>query len=163
MSEKGNSCGYQIQRAGDNVAELLDKIENLGPATSTMAGLLTAVDKRKLDSLGIRYHTTEYWNRQIGYIPKAGEIIIYSDYESAIIDGHTVYIPGMKIGSGNGYVQDLAFVSSSGGGADRELLLSHIADTIAHCTQAEKDYWNNKLNVTDTQEVIGESLVFNRN
>ena len=156
MSEKGNSCGYRIQRTGDNVAELLDKIENLGPATSTIAGLLTAVDKRKLDQIGIQYHTT---------IPKAGEIIIYSDYQTATIDGHTVYIPGMKIGSGNGYVQDLAFVTSGGGGggADEQLLLDHIADTIAHCTQAEKDYWNNKLNVTDTQEVIGESLVFNRN
>lgn len=166
MSEKENSCGYRIQRTGDNVAELLDKIENLGPATSTIAGLLTAVDKRKLDQIGIQYHTTEYWNRQIGYIPKAGEIIIYSDYQTATIDGHTVYIPGMKIGSGNGYVQDLAFVTSGGGGgggADEQLLLDHIADTIAHCTQAEKDYWNNKLNVTDTQEVIGESLVFNRN
>ena len=162
MSEKGNSCGYQIQRTGDNVSELLDKIDNLGPATSTLAGLMTAVDKKKLDALGIQYHTTEYWNRQIGYIPKAGELIIYSDYKTATIDGHTVYIPGMKIGSGNGYVQDLTFVTTDGSD-DEGLLLEHIADTIAHCTQAEKDYWNNKLNVTDTQEVVEERLIFNRN
>jgi hypothetical protein len=162
MSEKGNSCRHQIQRTGDNVSELLDKIDNLGPATSTLAGLMTAVDKKKLDALGIQYHTTEYWNRQIGYIPKAGELIIYSDYKTTTIDGHLVYIPGMKIGSGNGYVQDLTFVTT-GGSDDEGLLLEHIADTIAHCTQAEKDYWNNKLNVTDTQEVVGESLIFNRN
>ena len=154
-------CGYKIQRTGDNVSELLDKIDNLGPATSTLAGLLTAVDKQKLDALGIQYHTTAYWDSQIGYIPKAGEIIIYSDYKTATIDGHTVYIPGMKIGSGNGYVQDLMFVG--GGSEDESLLLEHIADTVAHCTQAEKDYWNNKLNVTDAQEVVGEALIFNRN
>jgi len=159
-----DSCNYKIQRTGDDVSALLDKIDNLGPATSTLAGLMTSVDKAKLDALGIQYHTTEYWNRQIGYIPKAGELIIYSDYKTVTIDGHEVYVPGMKIGSGNGYVQDLAFVTSGGGGEDDEsLLLEHMADTIAHCTQAEKDYWNNKLNVTDTQEVVGESLIFNRN
>lgn len=155
------SCGYKIQRTGDNVAELLDKIENLGPATETLAGLITAVDKKKLDLLSISYNTTAYWNRQVGFIPKAGEIIIYSDYKTVMVDGNQVNIPGIKVGSGNGYVQDLAFVG--GGSVDDDLLLAHLADTIVHVTQEDREYWNNKLNVNDAQEVIGESLVFNRN
>lgn len=158
MSEKGNSCGYQIQRTGENVAELLDKIEGLGPATASLAGLMTAADKKKLDSLGILYNTTNYWNRQIGYVPKAGEIIIYSDYKTEYINGRPVNIPGIKIGSGNGYIQDLAFVDE----ANAELLAAHIADGMVHVTPAEKLFWNNKLNVTDFHEVIGESLIFNR-
>lgn len=154
-----NKCEYEIYRTGDNVSALLDKIEGLGPATSTMAGLLTAADKEKLDKLGISYNTTHYWNMMGGFIPKAGEIIIYSDYRSVVVDGKTVNIPGIKIGTGNSYVQDLAFAGSS----DTEIIAAHIDDAIVHITAAERAFWNNKLNVNDLQEVIGESLVFNRN
>lgn len=161
MSEKGNSCGYQIQRTGDNVAELLDKIENLDLATPEVAGLLSALDKRKLDNTTIRFNTTQYWNSQIGYIPKAGEIIIYADYKTAVVDGKTINVPAIKIGSGNAYVQDLVFVG--GNSVDEDILFAHIADTLVHITQQERDYWNNKLNVTDYHEVVDEALIFNRN
>lgn len=107
----------------------------------------------------VRIGTTDYWNNKIGFIPMNGEIIIYSDYDSVVVDGHTVSVPGIKIGSGNAYVQDLAFV----GAADREDLLAHINNTTVHVTNEDKLFWNNKLNVTDNQEVIGEALVFNRN
>lgn len=163
MSEKMDSCGYRVQRTGDNVAALLDKIENLDLATPEIAGLLSALDKQKLDNTTIRYNTTQYWNSQIGFIPKPGEIIIYADYKSAVVDGNPAYIPAIKIGTGNAYVQDLVFVGGDSGDMDEDLLFAHIADTIVHITQAERDYWNNKLNVTDTQEVVGESLIFNRN
>jgi hypothetical protein len=154
-----NKCQYEIQRKGDDVSALLDKIEELGPATSTMAGLLTAADKEKLDKLGISYNTTHYWNMMGGFIPKAGEIIIYSDYKKVTVDGKKVNIPGIKIGTGNAYVQDLAFI----GEADSEALLSHIADAAAHTSSLEKQFWNNKLNVDDAAEVVNETLVLNRN
>lgn len=163
MSEKGNSCGYQIQRTGDNVSELLDKIENLDLATSEVAGLMSALDKQKLDNTTVRFNTTQYWNSQIGYIPKAGEIIIYADYKTAIVDGKMVNIPAIKIGSGNAYIQDLVFVGGNGGDIDQDMLLAHIADAIVHVTQADREFWNNKLNVTDYHEVVNEALIFNRN
>lgn len=106
-----------------------------------------------------RIGTTEYWNNKIGFIPTDGEIIIYSDYDSIVVDERTVNVPGIKIGSGNAFVQDLTFV----GAADREDLLAHINNTTVHVTNEDKLFWNNKLNVTDNQEVIGEALVFNRN
>lgn len=155
------SCGYKIQRTGNDVAELLDKIEQLGLATSSVAGIMSSADKKKLDSIGIYYNTTAYWNRQRGYVPKAGDIIIYSDYKTVNIEGKQVTIPGIKIGSGNAYVQDLMFIG--GGSTDDELILAHITDAVVHITDEERDYWNNKLNVTDSQEVIGEALIFNRN
>lgn len=159
-----SGCQYKVPMTGDEVVELLNKVKQLDLATSSSDGLMSKADKAKLDSINIMCNTTAYWNRQIGFVPKYGEIIIYSDHKTAVVDGKTVYIPGIKIGSGNGYVQDLAFVSGgSGSDGDSELLFAHIADTIVHVTQGERDYWNNKLNVTDAQEVIGESLIFNRN
>jgi hypothetical protein len=105
-----------------------------------------------------RSGSTEYWNAQLGDIPEAGEIIIYTDGRTKEVDGETVAIPAIKIGSGNAYVQDLAF-------ADADLsdaLAAHIQDGNVHVTLAEKAGWNNKLNVTDAQEVVGEALIFNR-
>lgn len=103
--------------------------------------------------------TTAEWNATSGFIPEAGELIIYSDYQMVEEDGETRYIPGIKIGSGNAYVQDLAFM----GERDSEILIAHIHDAIMHTTAAEKAFWNNKLNVNDSSEVVEETLILNRN
>lgn len=112
-----------------------------------------------IDAASIRVGTTEYWNSQVGYIPSSGVIIVYSDYGSTVIDGKTVPVAGIKIGSGNAYVQDLAFI----GDDVKAALLNHIADNSVHITPEERAFWNNKLNVTDYHEVVEESLIFHRN
>lgn len=106
-----------------------------------------------------RSNTTAYWDAAIGYIPEEGEIIIYTDHKAIEKGGQTIYVPGIKIGSGNGYIQDLAFLDD----ADSDLLLAHIADTTMHITSDERDFWNRKLNITDSQEVIEETLILHRN
>lgn len=107
----------------------------------------------------IKYGTTSYWNSQTGYIPDEGTIIVYTDYDYKVVDNDNVPIPGIKIGSGNAYVQDLAFVSE-----DIAIDLSeHINNHTIHVTQSDKNSWNNKLNVDDNFEVIDGALVFNRN
>ena len=131
------------------------------------AELQNKVDKSEFDAFkdtipglaGISYGNTEYWNSQPAYIPKQGEIIIYSDYQTKEVDGQIINIPGIKIGSGNAYVKDLVFV----GDDLADALYSHIMDTAIHVTPRDKDFWNNKLNVDDDAEVINESLIFNRN
>ena len=123
----------------DEVQAILDRVEAGG-----------AVAKAK---------TTAEWNATSGFVPEAGEIIIYTDYQTVTEGGETRYIPGIKIGSGNAYVQDLAFM----GERDSEILIAHIHDAIMHTTVAEKAFWDNKLNVTDAREVVGETLIFNRN
>lgn len=116
--------------------------------------------KENISSLaGISYGSKDYWNQQIGYVPKAGEIIIYSDYKTKEVDGQIINIPGIKIGEGSGYVQDLPFVNED----LADTLWNHILDTAIHVTPQEKDRWNNKLNVDDYAEVINGSLTFNRN
>lgn len=107
----------------------------------------------------IKEGTTAYWNGLSNYIPKAGQIIVYTDYKTIDRDGTTVNVPGIKIGSGNAYVQDLAFVDEAVANA----LQTHIEDSTRHITSSERSLWNSKLNVDDDSEVVNETLIFNRN
>lgn len=127
----------RLHQTFDEVQEILDKVEG------------------KAD---IKSGTTAYWAAS-GYIPAADEIIVYTDKSSKVVDGVTVYIPGIKVGSGNAYVSDLAFV----GDDVADFLLAHINDNVRHITPAERAAWNNKLNVDDNFEVEGTTLVLNRN
>ena len=70
-----------------------------------------------------------------------------------------VHVPGVKIGDGQTYVQDLPFVDTE----LRDRLMEHINNQDIHVTLREKLFWNNKLNVDDTSEVVDTALVFNRN
>lgn len=119
-----------------------------------------------------KHDTTEHWNNARGFIPMAGEIIIYDDYETKTWTveeyGETVTktanIPNIKIGTGNAYVQDLCFVDE----ATRTMLLEHINNQNIHTTLQEKLFWNNKINVDDSRDVLDgelsdETLILNRN
>lgn len=107
--------------------------------------------------------TTANWNAARGFVPLAGEVIIYTDYKTIRkeIDGEMtdVHVPGVKIGDGQTYVQDLPFVDTE----LRDRLMEHINNQDIHVTLREKLFWNNKLNVDDTSEVVDTALVFNRN
>ena len=140
--------GYKLhQKYGEEVQAALDKIIELTPA--------------HLDAIGIRFGDTAYWNAQLGYIPALGVIIIYSDYR-VITDeesGETLEVPGIKVGTGNAYVQDLAFL----GDAEAARLAAHIADSECHVNPGERTFWNRKLNVDDNSEVVDGVLILNRN
>lgn len=116
----------------------------------------------------LKRDTTVNWNAARGFVPMAGEIIIYTDYNSyqKEINGQikTILIPGIKIGDGGAYVQDLPFVDED----LRDTLMDHINNMDLHVTLGEKTFWNNKINVDDTyeavhDELIDEMLVLNRN
>lgn len=116
----------------------------------------------------LKRDTTENWNNARGFIPKQGEIIIYTDYETTTRDIAGVIteinVPNIKIGTGNAYVQDLPFVDTE----LRNKLMMHIENQDMHTTLEEKLFWNNKVNIDDEYEVMQEelqeeTLVFNRN
>ena len=120
----------------------------------------------------LKRDTTAHWNQAIGFIPLPGEVIIYEDYETKtyIIEENgetttkTINIPNIKIGTGNAYVQDLAFVDEK----TRDMLMEHVINQDIHVTLAEKVFWNNKINVDDAEEIItgelkDETLVLKRN
>jgi len=104
--------------------------------------------------------TTAEWNETIGYIPAVGEIIVYTDYKQVEKDGEMVNVPGIKIGSGNAYVQDLMFVGDVA--IDIEEIERHINDTTIHTNSGEKDYWNSKINIDDS-DLNNGNLIFTRN
>lgn len=114
-----------------------------------------------------KHDTTANWNSCIGFIPMEGEIIIYDDYKTVTYEDHgetkTKRIPGIKIGSGNAYVQDLGFVDDE----LRDRLMEHINNQEIHVTLGEKVFWNNKVNIDDAYEIVhgdleDETLIFNR-
>lgn len=116
----------------------------------------------------LKRDTTEHWNQASGFIPLPGEVIVYTDYDSyqKEVNGvmKTILIPNIKIGTGNAYVQDLAFVDEK----TKDLLLEHIHNQDIHATLQEKLFWNNKINVDDaeeqtTGELVDETLILNRN
>lgn len=119
-----------------------------------------------------KHDTTANWNAAVGFIPLAGEIIIYDDWQTKTYTVEeygetvtkTVNIPNIKIGTGNAYVQDLGFVEDD----LRDMLLEHINNQNVHTTLAEKLFWNNKINVDDSEDVLvgelsDETLILNRN
>ena len=119
-----------------------------------------------------KHDTTANWNNAVGFIPLPGEVIIYDDYQTKTwtemeygeLVTKTVNIPGIKIGTGNAYVQDLAFIDED----LRDKLLAHINNAEIHTTLAEKLFWNNKLNTDDSHDIThgelqDETLILNRN
>ena len=107
-----------------------------------------------------RRDTTANWNTHRDFIPMRGEVIIYTDHGTVEDDqGHTINVPGVKIGDGSSYLIDLPF---SGDDVRYQILTEireHSGNTEIHVTAAEKTFWNNKLNcVTDN-----ETLIINRN
>lgn len=120
----------------------------------------------------LKHDTTEHWNNAIGFIPLPGEVIVYDDYETKTYTVEeygetvtkTVQIPNIKIGTGNAYVQDLAFVDEQ----TKAILMEHINNQNIHVTLQDKLFWNNKVNIDDAyaqihQELEDETLIFNRN
>lgn len=119
---------------------------------------VTLFGNKTADDLDLSYApkigTTEYWDAQISYVPRSGEIIVYSDYYTE--DGQPV--PAIKIGDGNAFVVDLPFLTDN----TRSLLEDHIRNTVVHITQAERDSWNNKV-TCDVVEINDEyNLVFTK-
>lgn len=103
----------------------------------------------------VHTNTTAYWSAQTSYVPRSGDIIVYSDKDTIVEDGVTKLVPGFKIGDGNAYVVDLPFTDT----AIVHRLMAHMNDMEAHVTNQERTFWNNKLNLS----LNGETLEFNRN
>ena len=111
----------------------------------------------------LKRDTTANWNAAVGMIPLEGELIIYNDYRTIekVVDGETrtIKVPGLKIGDGMAYVQDLPFVSEE----LRDTIMEHIDNPEIHVSVRDRLFWNNKLNVNDSAELVDGALILNRN
>ena len=101
--------------------------------------------------------TTAYWQDHISYIPKIGEIVVYTDHSSYEENNETVYVPGVKIGDGNAYGIDLPFIDD----AIARTILAHTTNSEIHVTASDKASWNNKLCLHENPVVNNNLYLFN--
>jgi hypothetical protein len=103
--------------------------------------------------------TTANWNEVRSFIPKRGEIIVYTDHGHVNDgNGNTIDIPGIKIGDGNAYLIDLPFVGTDISQQIMHDLNQHTEDSSIHVSQQDRNFWNNKLNC----QVDNECLLLTR-
>lgn len=120
----------------------------------TLSGNQTVADLRIVSE-----DTTAGWNDKLDYVPKRGEIVLYTDRDTIIDEqGNTIMVPGIKIGDGNAYLVDLPFQDEATRNKALEELKNHEANTSIHVTEEEKEFWNAKLNY----DVAGDELIFTR-
>lgn len=114
-----------------------------------------------LQDLGINniyYDTTQNWNSQQLLIGERGSIYIYSDHGLTEKDGELVYVPGLKVGDGLGYLIDAPFVCD-------DLIndfMDHVNDEVIHVSANDRTNWNNKVSCfLDFNDL--ENLIFSKN
>ena len=94
--------------------------------------------------------TTAEWRGMSSYVPPKGTILVYSDHGTS--NGKTV--PGIKVADGLAYGIDQPFVGDDVRDSILETLNNHINDNVRHITDAERTFWNNKLNYAVTGEIL---------
>lgn len=105
--------------------------------------------------MGVKSGTKSYWDAQKSLIGEENVIYVYTDHQTKTDTwGRTTNIPGIKIGDGKAYLIDLPFTD--------DVYITHIKDYVAHCTQEEKDSWNNKVRPFVSKSVP-ETLIFTTN
>lgn len=118
--------------------------------TETGSDAMVEIDNVQIiaRNTSIEFGTVAYWAERVDYIPAKGSIIVYEDYK--VIDGNNY--PAIKIADGVAYLIDQPYVNQ----AEADALYAHILNTTVHVTEAEKEFWNNKVSC---YEVDG-NLVF---
>lgn len=91
-------------------------------------------------------NTTEGWALTPMYIPKKGELVIYTDTEK------------IKVGDGQAYLVDLPFIGGDAIEKVEQELHDHMDDDVSHVTQTDRDFWDSKLNYS----LMGENLKLTR-
>lgn len=99
--------------------------------------------------------TTEHWNSQKDLVGRKGCLYIYTDH---YVDQNGNPIPAAKIGDGNAYLIDAPFIDAS-----VEIVQAHINDKVAHVTEDERDFWNNKVTAYLSADTDDERLVLTKN
>lgn len=98
----------------------------------------------------VHVNTTAYWNSKRTFVGIANHLYVYSDYDQ--YNGH--YIPAIKVSDGSAYLIDQPFIS-----LNTSELKEHTSNYVIHITQAEREFWNNKVRCDET-EVVNGKLIF---
>ena len=107
-----------------------------------LQGNMTSTDLRLFSE-----NTVEGWSAMSLYVPKVGEICLYSDLSK------------IKIGDGSVPIVDLPFINSEDMANIERAIIEHTDNNQIHVTTEDRQFWNAKLNYT----INGEELILNRN
>lgn len=127
----------------DGVAYLWRKLKN------NLSNKMVYYSKKKAD-----------WDADRDMISQKDVLYIYSDYKLIDQDGKQIYMPGIKVGDGTSYLIDLPFANQNKNNEIEDLLLDHINNKIVHISAEQRNFWNNKLNLSLTPQ--SQTLVLNR-
>ena len=103
----------------------------------------------------IKIGTREQWRAQPSFVSEAGVLYIYSNYKTKEENDQIIYIPGIKIGDGVTYIEDLPFLNEDIEGR----VYQHISNNVAHISSEERTFWNNKVRCYNDDE----NLIFTTN
>lgn len=133
VMDEGGQPNIEIYEPGD--AEFCITIENQCYPPRTISGESEAGTYIPVSTGGgIVTATKEEWNSQRDLIGKENVVYVYSN-QYTNPDGEP--IPAFKVGDGHAYLIDLPF--------NDDIMMRHINDRTIHVTQAEKNFWNNKV------------------
>ena len=113
-------------------------------------------DRYYLNHPRVYSNTKAVWDAQRELVGEKDVIYVYTD-GSSYTDGNnqTVYLPAIKIGDGQAFLIDSPFVVDG-------RLIDHISNTSIHVTPAEKEFWNNKVSIDESQVGNGK-IIFKTN
>ena len=101
------------------------------------------------DTDKVLYGNSEDWNSQPNLMSKRGYVYIYSDWCK---DPSGNDIAGFKVGDGVTRLYDIPFTD--------HMYAEHIADTVIHITQQERENWNDKVTCFYKSDL--ERLIFSK-
>lgn len=117
---------------------------------SALDDISEAIDELNEEGAKVKCDTTEGWNSQIDLIAEEGVVYVYTDY---LLNEDNEPIPAFKVGDGLAYLIDIPF--------NEDINSKHIQNTNIHITDAEREYWNNKVTVYLDVNYL-EELVFSK-
>ena len=109
-------------------------------------GVTLSGNKTSSDLNIVSENTAAGWENTPLYIPKAGEICVYSDTAQ------------IKIGDGVVPIVDLPFIGQRDYETIVDALREHIENQVIHVSAEDRARWDNKLNY----EIIDDNLIFNK-
>ena len=115
LLEQNESVEIGVVSTGiaENVAYTSDRVSSISSGSSSnFSGQTSAIQTIISNEAHIYYATTSQWESSPYVATTRGALYIYSDYRTAIIDGNIVTVPGIKVGDGTTYVNDLPFIDA---------------------------------------------------
>ena len=114
---------------------------------------ITLIINQIIEQLGhtpnIYVDTKDNWASQPTRISEKDAIYVYIDNH---VDSQGTELASIKIGDGLAYVVDLPFTDQG--------IYEHIEDDTIHITDAERNFWNNKVRCYYSEVTDDENLIF---